>query len=268
MCSSDLADSSERHHALEMLDSLPDQSLLTADAGFVGYDFARTVLASGCQLLVRVGANVKLLRKLGYVRESDGIVYVWTDKAARREQPPLVFRLVVVQSTRHPVYLITSVTSRAALTDAHVANLYRARWGVEVFYRHFKQTFGRRKLRSHAATNASVELEWSLLGLWSIGLYAAQELISHNIDLPRLSMAQSLQAFRRIARDYLHPQQPRHRLRPLLRNALQDEYHRKNKTSRDYPRKKNEHPAGKPKIKKATTTQTLTAQRIKQAQNG
>ncbi|MBT5018864.1 MAG: transposase [Planctomicrobium sp.] len=93
------ADSSERAHALEMLDSLPENALLTGDAGFVGYGFARTVLESGSQLLVRVGANVKLLKKLGYVRESNGIVYVWTDKAARSEQPPLVFRLVVVQST-------------------------------------------------------------------------------------------------------------------------------------------------------------------------
>ncbi|MBL4883436.1 MAG: transposase [Planctomycetaceae bacterium] len=69
-------DSSERQHALEMLESLPENSLLTGDAGFVGYDFARSVLESGSQLLVRVGANVKLLKKLGFVRESNGIVYV------------------------------------------------------------------------------------------------------------------------------------------------------------------------------------------------
>ena len=56
------ADSSERQHALEMLENLPEDSLLTADPGFVGYDFAKQVLASGCQLLVRVGANVKLLK--------------------------------------------------------------------------------------------------------------------------------------------------------------------------------------------------------------
>ncbi len=39
------ADSSERAHALEMPPSVPDGSLLTGDAGFVGYDFARQVLA-------------------------------------------------------------------------------------------------------------------------------------------------------------------------------------------------------------------------------
>lgn len=264
------ADSSERQHALEMLDSLPQNALLTGDAGFVGYDFANTVLGntvlkSGTQLLVRVGANVKLLKKLGFVRESNGIVYVWTDKATRNEQPPLVFRLVVVQSTWHPVYLITSVTSKTKLTDTQVGNLYRARWGVEVFFRHLKQTFGRCKLRSHAAANALVELQWSLIGLWGIGLYASHELVSQKIPLARLSIAQALKAFRRIASDYLHPQRKNDRLCHLLRKGLLDEYQRKNKTSRDYPKKKQERPAGKPKINKATKSQIQSAQKIKQS---
>ena len=262
------ADSSERAHALEMLDSLPENALLTGDAGFVGYGFARTVLESGSQLLVRVGANVKLLKKLGYVRESNGIVYVWTDKAARSEQPPLVFRLVVVQSTRHPVYLITSVTNKSRLSEKQIADLYRGRWGVEVFFRHLKQTFGRRQLRSHAAPNAEVELQWSLVGLWGIGLYASRELVSQGVPLQRLSIAQSLKAFRRVASDYLHPQQKGQRLNHLLRNALLDEYKRKDKTSRDFPRKKQERPAGKPKINKATPKQIQTAQNIKQSKKG
>lgn len=262
------ADSSEREHALEMLVSLPENSLLTGDAGFVGYHFADTVLKSGTQLLVRVGANVKLLRQLGYARESNGIVYVWPDEAARREQPPLVFRLVVVQSTRHPVYLITSVTNTRRLNEKQIASLYRARWGVEVFYRHLKQTFGRHKLRSHCARNAEVELQWSLVGIWSIGLYASHQLRTQAIPLTRLSFAQSLKAFRRIARDHLHPQQPRQRLDDLLRQALLDTYPRKDKSSRDYPRKKTEHPARKPLIQTATPNQISRAHYIKQTQHG
>ncbi|MBN2216228.1 MAG: hypothetical protein JW719_02505 [Pirellulales bacterium] len=37
---------------------------MTADAGFVGYDLWKTVLDAGRHLLVRVGSNVKLLKKL------------------------------------------------------------------------------------------------------------------------------------------------------------------------------------------------------------
>jgi IS4 transposase len=256
------SDSSERQHALEMLEDLPPGSLLTGDAGFVGYDFATTVLASGCDLLVRVGANITLLRKLGYVRESNGIVYVWADKAMRKHKPPLVFRLVVMQGTRHPIYLITSVQNKNHLSDTQVADLYRSRWGVEVFYRSFKQTFGRRKLKSQAAAPAIVELQWSLAGLWSIGLYASHEQASKKQPPPQLSMAGALHAFRATARDYLHSQRSQHRLRDLLRNAVLDEYSRDNKDSRDYPRRAKGKPAGKPIIKNATKSQILLAKNL------
>ncbi|MEZ6050481.1 MAG: hypothetical protein R3C02_03695 [Planctomycetaceae bacterium] len=63
------ADSSERSHVLDMLETLPDASLLLGDA-FVGYDFAQTAFDRGRGLLVRVGANVTLWKQLGYVRES------------------------------------------------------------------------------------------------------------------------------------------------------------------------------------------------------
>jgi hypothetical protein len=51
-------DSSERAHALAMLDDLPERCLLTGDAGFVGYDFARTVLESGRALLARISHHI------------------------------------------------------------------------------------------------------------------------------------------------------------------------------------------------------------------
>ncbi len=256
-------ESSERQHALEMLEGLPPGSLLTGDAGFVGYDFAATVLASGCDLLVRVGASITLLRKLGYVRESNGTVYVWADKAMRKRKRPLVFRLIVMQATRHPVYLITSVRSKRKLSENQVVEFYRSRWGVEVFYRSFKQTFGRRKLKSHAAVPAIVELQWSLAGLWAIGLYTSYEQASKTQPLPQLSMARALQAFRATARDYLHPQRRHQRLRELLRKAVLDEYPRDNKDSRDYPRRAKEKPAGKPIIKRATKSQILLAKQLR-----
>jgi Transposase DDE domain len=257
------SDSSERAQALEMLEGLPQQALLTGDAGFVGYDFTRTVLERGAELLVRVGSNVTLLKQLGYVRESAGTVCVWPDKAARKGQPPLVFRMIVVQGPKHPLYLIVSVRDRNRLSDRQVAELYRARWGIEVFYRHLKQTFGRRKLRSHSAENARSELEWSVIGLWGMGLYASAELVRQELPLERLSMAGVLKAFRSMARDYLHPVDRQATLPILLRRALIDGYPRKNRTSRAYPRQKRYRPAGKPNIEAATPFQQHRAQSIK-----
>ncbi len=256
------ADSSERAHLLEMISGLPSEALVAADAGFVGYAYARAVVDSGRELLLRVGANVRLLRKLGWVRESQGTVYLWPDQQAKKKQPPLALRLVVVQGGKHPVYLVTSVHSKSRMSDAEVAKLYRHRWGVEVFYRHLKQTFGRRKLRSTCAANAQVEIEWSLGGLWAMALYALAE--AHRSGTPprQLSIAQTLRAFRRMLRDYRHPSKRGQRLCNRLRNAVIDTYERKNKTSRNYPRKKQESPPGKPRIMDASKHQIKQAKQL------
>ncbi|MEZ6146486.1 MAG: hypothetical protein R3B91_13945 [Planctomycetaceae bacterium] len=63
----------------------------------------------------------------------------------------------------------------------------------------------RRKLRSHAADNARVELEWSLVGLWSLLLYASDELSRQEIPLERLSLRAVCERSAKSARDYYHP---------------------------------------------------------------
>jgi hypothetical protein len=257
--------SSEREHWGQMLGELPANALIAADAGFVGYEILRSVIDSGRQVLIRVGSNVRLLRKLGWAKESAGTVYLWPDHAAQRSQPPLVLRLIVALGGKHPVYLVTSV-SPSGLSDAQVIEMYRRRWGIELFFRHLKQTFQRRKLRSTSAENARVELEWSLVGLWCLALYAQVELAGQGIDPTQLSVAGALRAFRRTLRDYLHPAQRTRSLAMLLRRALRDPYPRKNKSSRDYPRKKRpDPPPGEPEIKIATAAQIRRARELRTA---
>ena len=56
---------SERRHLDEMLSSLPPRSLLTADAGFISYDLCRWLVRHDHAFVLRVGANVHLLKELG-----------------------------------------------------------------------------------------------------------------------------------------------------------------------------------------------------------
>ena len=261
--------SSERDHLLQMLLSLPKEALITADAGFVGFDFLQLIVASGRHVLVRVGSNVRLLRKLGTVRESAGIVYLWPEAAAQRGALPLVLRLVVSHSGRHPVYLVTSVLSEQRLSDRQVCDFYRMRWGIELFYRHLKQTYQRRKLRSLEAENARLELEWSLLGLWAMALYAQVELARKRVPASKVSIAGVLRAFRRMLRDYLHPAEPEQSLCALVRRAVIDDYVRQNKASRIDTRRKYESAPGPPALRRATRAQVRLAKRLTtQARDG
>jgi hypothetical protein len=250
------SDASEREHLREMLADLPADALVTADCGFVGYEFWSALLESGRQFVIRVGGNVRLLKQLGVVRESADTIYLWPDKFAKRGQPPLVLRLVVVQGARHPWYLVTSVRDPRRLSDRQVAEIYRRRWGIELFFRHFKQTFGRAKLRSHKAEHAESELQWSLLGFWSMMLEAQRH---RTTPTDRASVARVLRAFRRAMGSVLKPGRS---LATMLSRAVIDPYTRRDKRSRGYPRKKYDPPSGPPRIKKATPTQTRLAKQL------
>ena len=260
------ADSSERKHLLEMLVTAPLGSLITADAGFVGYELWKAVLDAGHQLLVRVGANVRLLKNLGYAEERTGLVYLWPNRAAKQNQPPLVLRLIVVHNGRHPVYLVTSVMDEAQLSETKAAKIYARRWGIELFYRHCKQTFERRKLRSHNPDNAMIELHWSLLGVWAIGLHSHSQLLERGVLPERISFAGVLRAYRRSMREYKSPPDPGERLLQLIHRSVLDEYVRENKSSRDYPQKKHETGAGSPIILNASSAQTQQAKQLKQTE--
>ena len=238
-------------------------ALVTADAGFVGYEYWKALIASGRHLLIRVGANVRLLKNLGYIKEKNSLVYLWPDRQAARNQPPLVLRLVVAQGGKHPVYLVTSVLDEAVLWDQQVVAIYVLRWRVELFYRRFKQTFERRKLRSDSGDNAELEATWSLLGLWAMSLHTQVELAGEDIPPRRISVAKMLRAYRTPLRQYKSAPDPGESFRELVSRAVIDSYQRAKKNSRDYPRKKHGHAIGAPQILNATQDQINIAQRLR-----
>ncbi len=77
------SNSSEREHFQQMINSLPAGALVTADAGFVGYQTWKKLLDSGRELLIRVGANVCLLKNLGYVKQKRRKAWSTSGRIAR-----------------------------------------------------------------------------------------------------------------------------------------------------------------------------------------
>jgi len=247
--------SSERNHLLEMLAKLKFAmfTLFCADAGFVGYDFWKGIASPGYHFLIRVGSNVRLLKKLGYVRERNGIVYCWPDAAMKKKQLPLVLRLLHFHDGHGDVYLVTNVLSETDLTDRQASEIYRRRWGVELQFRSFKQTFGRTKLRSRTPDCAEVELHWSLVGLWMLQLLAFKEQTAAGEPADHTSIAAVLRIIRSMIRYDSRVPLPGQSLPKQLAGAQIDDYERHSKKkSRNYPRRKEEPSAGKPVINTAT----------------
>ncbi|MBA3313288.1 MAG: transposase [Planctomycetaceae bacterium] len=219
---------------------------MTPGAGFTGYDLWREILESGCELLIRVGGNVRLLDAAGFVRQRGELVLLWPDAACPKRQPPLVLRIVRLTTGRTPMLLVTSVLDRRLLSDREALAIYRRRWGVEVFLRTFKQTFERGELCSRAPANAEWELAWSLVALWGVQLLGASELIAAGFDPAGLSTAAALRALR-AALAAVMPVPVGGLLTSLARPA-DDGYRRRSKASRDYPRKRRSRPPTVPRL--------------------
>lgn len=260
---------SERTHLRIMLPNLPENALLVADAGFAGYELCQEIIASGRSFLFRVGGNITLLEGLGFHHEErDGLVYLWPQ--GRRDEAPLVLRLIKLTRGKQTIYLLTNVLDAEDLTEEEASILYEMRWGIEVFYRSYKQTMDRRKLLSRTPATCLAEAQWIMLGVWLLGLMTVQALIGQGHDPLRISFAKARDAVRRAMRRASAPPHRRsvaRRARTFqqeLRDAVRDEYRRtSSKEARNYPRKKRQKPPGPPKIKTATEEQRQHAQRLR-----
>jgi len=241
----------ERDHFRELLreQTFPENTLFCADAGFTGYDWWRAILTAKHNFLIRVGANVTLLRRLGYVREFDGLVYFWPDKAAKKQLAPLVLRLWQLQVGRCPMSLVTNVLDEDKLSGQQVKELYRRRWGIELQFRTLKQTFGRRKLRSKTPERAYAELDWSLLGLWMIQLFGVKERLELGEPPTDSSAALAIRILREMLDRRHEKSPPEGTLNARLVHAATDHYERRrSKRARYRPNYKDKPAAGAPKI--------------------
>ena len=256
----------ERTHLRAMLCLLPAWALLVADAGFVGYELLREILAGGRSFLIRVGNNVSLLRELGYAQVQNGqTVYLWPQKCQKKAVPPLALRLIVLVRKGKPIYLLTNA-SEESLREEQASVLYEMRWGIEVFYRSMKQTLSHRKMLSAAPEQARMELEWTMVGLQVLGLLSVEQILARGKDPLSWSVAASVRAVRRALRDRPTRRKGRAGLLAALGEAVGDGYVRRAaKTARAWPHKKNDPPAGPPRIRKASPTEVQRAERIRAA---
>jgi hypothetical protein len=129
------SNSSERAHVMDMLDAgePPKMTLFCGDAGFVGYALWCHILNSGADFLVRVGANVSLLKDSAqYSLEKNGIVLCWPTAMMQKNQPPLRLRLVKIRLGKTTAWMLTSVLEPAKLTTKQMTRFYKMRWGVEI----------------------------------------------------------------------------------------------------------------------------------------
>jgi len=224
------ARSSEREHLSQMIGDLPADTLLLADAYYIGFPIWSQLCAKEQPFLIRVGGNVRLITGLwphAQITRQRDIVYVWPKKA-RKTRAPLKLRLIKVGSGDKAVYLLTNVLDSKRLSKQAAGHIYRLRWSVELFYRTLKRTLGCAKLRSKAARRARIELEWTLVALTIVMLLGIDAAVKRRRDPRKLSPAQLIRTMRVALRsETAYGPRARSALNRALGNCLRDAYQRK-----------------------------------------
>ena len=143
---------SERSHLIFMLRWLPAAALIVADAGYVGYDVVRTMIAANVFFLIRMSSNATFYSEANEPLEEfrEGIVYYWPKTQQSEGKPPLRGRLMRIHSGRHraDVWLFTNVEDPTKLSLETAGTCYRWRWENEGFFRTYKRTLKKVTLMS------------------------------------------------------------------------------------------------------------------------
>ena len=252
---------SERRHLEDMLADLPADSLVTADAGFIGYELCQRLCAADVHFLLRVASNACLLTlgEQGLAEVDGSEVWLWPRDQARSGAPPHVLRFIQIGQGDKAVFLVTNITNPKDLTHVQASCIYRQRWGIEVTYRTMKQTFDRKTGLSRTPDAALAEHTATLLAVWTLQIVSIEALQKQKHLPQRWSPARSRDIIRRVMRRALDPTwSAETSLADELGTAVQDQYIRlRPKRARHWPHKKNDPPPKPPRLK------TLTPEQIK-----
>jgi hypothetical protein len=248
---------SERAHLIFMRKWLPKLALVVTDAGYVGYDVVRALVAGGVCFLIRMSSNATFYADeegLELAQFREGIVYYWPKSIQNQGKPPLRGRLIRICSRhlKHDVWLFTNIEDPQRLPVETAGLFYRWRWENEGFFRTYKRTMKKLKLMSrtvrlvHREAEASMIATQLLLCQGALAMPAAKEETSPVLCSPRRVLLEIRKDLACLPRT----------LRPFgerIAQAIREQRVRTSpKEKREWPRRKPHQPPNPPVILKLT----------------
>ena len=172
---------SELTHLRQLLPTLPEKTLLVADAFYLGYDLYRAIQDAQAAFLFRMSSRAHLYTEedVPLKRFKEGWVHYWPERAQEKGQPPLRLRLLRVGSGKVDVWLLTNLDKKA-LPRRRAAQIYRWRWRNEGLFRTYKRTLQKMKLSHRTAALVFREAEGSLIALQVLLAMAVQSMQQEN----------------------------------------------------------------------------------------
>jgi Transposase DDE domain len=232
---------SEHFHLQCLLSTVPSNALIVADAGFVGYELFRSITDRNLCFLFRASSRAYLYteKRTRLKRFREGIVWYWPGWAQKKKLPPLRLRLLCIRGKKVNVWLLSNVLEKERLTHTVAGRIYRWRWQNEGFFRTYKRTLSKFKLRSRSVALIHREVEGSML---AVQLLLAQGVLA----LQERTLRPSPRRLLRAVRQEMHYQISLHLGKrqhetylSRLRNAqLEQRQQKSQRVRREWPRRK------------------------------
>jgi hypothetical protein len=235
---------------------LPAMALIVCDAGYIGFELCRQIMASNADLLIRMSSVVTLYteRAEPLTECREGIVDYCPEASQKRGDAPLRLRLLRVvgkwkDGHSYDVWMLTSVLSKRRLPLARASQWRRWRWANEGYFRAYKRTLRRIKLTSRTAPLVHREAEGSMLAVQLLLATTAKEILLARRAATKASPRHALLEYRREFL-YLAPRRRREPLGPRLARAIRELRPGRTspKATRIWPRRGPHKPPKPPKI--------------------
>src|SRR5258707_4357665 len=177
---------SEHHHLRQLLRTLPRQTLLVADACYLGYELFTAIVQAQAAFLVRLSSRAYLYttEQTPLAAWTYGLVYYWPSAVQQQGRPPILARLLRIKGKKADVWLLTNVLDRRPLSHPTAGQEYRWRWRNEGLFRDYKRLLGKMKLSSRTVALVHREAEGSLLALQLLLALAVQTPAGQPVVLP------------------------------------------------------------------------------------
>ena len=175
------------------------------DLGYYDYGFWAALDAAGCRFVTRLKKNTPLavLRENdvsqdgGILRDRIGLLPQRLASSRRNPLPKPVREICVLSDSGRELRIVTNDLEAPA---AEIAELYRQRWQIELFFRWIKQTLRIEHFLGTSENAVRIQIAVALIAFLLLRLaYAAQKAVLRPIDFVRLVRANLMQR-RRIDR--------------------------------------------------------------------
>jgi hypothetical protein len=259
---------SERSHLMHMLRWLPAAAMVVADAGYVGYDVAARMIASGVFFLIRMSSHATFYSETDEPLDEfrEGIVYYWPKTQQDGGKPPIRGRLIRIHSDRHKmdVWLFTNVEDTKQLPLETAGVFYRWRWENEGFFRTYKRTLKKVTLMSRTLRLVHREAEASMI---ATQLLLCQGALA--MPVPKKGALPVMCSPRGVLLEMRRDISGRRQSKPFCERIAQAQREQRERTSakqkREWPRRKPHAPPHPPVLLRLSDDQKIKIQQHLQA---